>query len=319
MRRATALGNDGPGVAILSDAAGNTIGGTIAAAGNVIAGNTGAGVSVIGSAVGNQITANHIFSNKGLGIAPGTSSTPNPNHGDTPATGPNNLLNAPVITSAGYGSFTTVTVSFVSLPDRPYRLDFYASPTSGSSGENWLGSVTLTTGANGQLAQATTFSLKLPTARGSWITATATDQAGDTSEFSNALQLVTVAKAPLTITMVNLVYKRQAVSQVTIVFSGPVDFAVPADLENYQLIMAGKNNSFATNEGAETDPLEIRRIQRGQRYRQAHSAEAVCADQENRALGYGATASGPLRRPACEHELVDRKRRRYRKQEVERS
>ncbi len=344
------LGNALSGVQIDGGASNNTIGGTTAAASNVIAGNGGAGVSVIGTSVGNQITANRIFANTGLGIALGTSSTPNPNHGNTPAAGPNNLLNAPVMTSVGYGSFTNVTVSFVSLPNTSYRLDFYSSPVSGNQGESRLGSVTVKTDAKGQLQQATTFSLPVATSAGSWITATATDLTGDTSEFSNALQLttrssevtlassitsptygrsltftatvaagaglsyptgtvqfqvdgapfgpavalekgtatsistsslpagvhtisavysgdssyasdtatstLTIAPAPLTISKVNLVLKRRMVSQIVIVLSGPVNFAAPNGLGNYQLIAAGKKNSFAIKDGAK--PIRLK-------------------------------------------------------------
>jgi titin len=339
------LGNTWSGVQINAGASNNTIGGTTAAAGNVIAANRGAGVWVIDNSVDNQITANRIFANTGLRIALGNSSSPNPSHGNMPAAGPNNLLNAPVITSVGYGSLTDVTVSFVSLPSSPYRLDFYASGGPGNTGEDWLGSVTVKTDANGQLAQARTFSLPVVTSAGSWITATATDEAGDTSEFSNEMPLtarscqvsvvpsltspaygqsltfratvaaagsaptepagtiqfkvdgaplgnavtladgtatsvststlragvhtitaiysgnatystytattsLTIAPAPLTITKVNLVLTKQLVSQIVIVFSGPVHFAAPNGLGNYQLIAAGKNNSFSTKEGA---------------------------------------------------------------------
>ncbi len=58
-----ALGNHVDGVEIDSST-GNTIGGTTAAAGNLIAFNDGPGVDVEGdSSVGNQITANRIFAN----------------------------------------------------------------------------------------------------------------------------------------------------------------------------------------------------------------------------------------------------------------
>jgi hypothetical protein len=66
---AVALGNSGDGVEI-DGSSGNTIGGTVAGAGNVITDNSGAGVTVgtyagDTSSVGNQVTANRIFGNGG--------------------------------------------------------------------------------------------------------------------------------------------------------------------------------------------------------------------------------------------------------------
>ena len=115
-----------------------------------------------------------------------------------PATsGPNNLENYPIITSAGSGTTTTVGVSFVSLPNGTYTIDFYVSPVSDPSGygegNGWLGSVSVTTDSNGQVNPPTTFNLPAETLPGRWITATATDQAGDTSEFSNAWHLPTLS------------------------------------------------------------------------------------------------------------------------------
>ena len=58
------------GVQILGGASDNLVGGTTAAAGNLIAFNTGPGVDVEGDAsVGNQITANRIFANDDLTAA----------------------------------------------------------------------------------------------------------------------------------------------------------------------------------------------------------------------------------------------------------
>ena len=58
-----ALPNDF-GVQILAGASDNLVGGTDAAAGNLIAFNSGPGVDVEGdSSVGNRITANRIFAN----------------------------------------------------------------------------------------------------------------------------------------------------------------------------------------------------------------------------------------------------------------
>ena len=55
------------GVQISGGASDNLVGGTTAAAGNLIAFNSGPGVDVEGNAtVGNQITANRIFANDAL-------------------------------------------------------------------------------------------------------------------------------------------------------------------------------------------------------------------------------------------------------------
>src|SRR5262249_29911503 len=63
------MGN-GWGIALGFDAPNNTIGGTTAGAGNVIANNAGPGVWVIADATstGERIVGNSIFNNAGLGI-----------------------------------------------------------------------------------------------------------------------------------------------------------------------------------------------------------------------------------------------------------
>ncbi|MFI5457897.1 MAG: MBG domain-containing protein [Isosphaerales bacterium] len=174
----TSLGNGEDGVSIANGAQSNTIGGSTALA-NFIRFNAQNGVGVYNNATtGNTIRFNSIDRNIELGIDLGGGGSPN------------NLENCPSITSAGYGTTTTVGVSFVSLPNGSYTIDFYASPIGDGEGNRWLGSVSVTTDANGQVNPPTTFNLPANTKPDTWITATATDQAGDTSEFSNALQLL---------------------------------------------------------------------------------------------------------------------------------
>ena len=67
-----ALPNTGAGVTISGTASGNTIGGSVAGAQNVISGNTGAGVLVQSSASGNAIKGNLIGTNPA-----GTAAIPN--------------------------------------------------------------------------------------------------------------------------------------------------------------------------------------------------------------------------------------------------
>ena len=113
-----------------------------------------------------------------------------PNHVPPATSGPNNWENYPIITSAGYGNDDHGR-HFVRQSAQRYLHDRLLRKPQSASGEGnrWLGSVSVTTDANGQVIPPTTFNLPANTDPGQWITATATDQAGDTSEFSNAWQL----------------------------------------------------------------------------------------------------------------------------------
>ena len=191
-----ALGNGDDGVSIANGAQSNTIG-SLTAYPNVIQHNGGSGVAVYdATTTGNTIRINSISRNTGLGIdLMGDGVTPN--HGDTIASGPNNLENYPMITSGGYGTTTTAGFSFVGLPESSYTIDFYANPIADPSGygqgNRYLGSTTVTTDANGQVNPPISINLPANTNPNQWISATATDQSGDTSEFSAAWQLTALA------------------------------------------------------------------------------------------------------------------------------
>ena len=177
----TSLNNGEDGISIRNGAQSNTIGGSTALA-NFIRFNTQNGVGVYDNGTtGNTIRFNSIDRNSELGIELGGTGRPN------------NLVTSPSITSVGYGTTTTVAVSFVSLPNGSYTIDFYASTVGDGEGNRWLGSVSVTTDANGQAIPPTTFNLPANTLADTWITATATDQAGDTSEFSNARELTALS------------------------------------------------------------------------------------------------------------------------------
>jgi titin len=177
------------GVSIHAGAQNNQIGGS-AVLGNVIAFNTQAGVSVVDStSTGNSIEANSIFSNGGLGIDLGDSGVQVNHAGST--SGPNNLQNYPLITSAKPGASTVIGGSLNSLPSATYTLDFYANNapdiTFYGPGQFYLGSTTVTTDGSGNANFSVT--LSAATTANQWVTATATDSSGDTSEFSGARQL----------------------------------------------------------------------------------------------------------------------------------
>jgi hypothetical protein len=190
---ANPLGNNAYGVEV-SDSTNNVIGSPGSGTANTIAYNGKAGVAVDGingttgsSAVGNSIRGNSIFANQALGIDLGadgvTLNTPGGPH-----TGPNDLQNFPVLTKAiaeGNGT-TRVKGSLDSAANTTFTLDFYANATADPSGygqgQIYLGSATVTTNAMGEARFRV--DLSVTTARGEFVSATATDPSGNTSEFS---------------------------------------------------------------------------------------------------------------------------------------
>jgi CSLREA domain-containing protein len=182
------LGNGGEGIIVESlNAGGSVIGGVGPTDPNTIAYN-GTGVDVEGG-VGTSIRGNSIRSNDGLGIdlGPGgvTANDPPANLDDD--TGPNNLQNFPVITSA---TSSSVDGELDSLPEQQFTVDFYASPTCDASdhgeGATHLGSFLVGTDVDGH-GVFSNVDLN-PDASGT-VTATATDESGNTSEFSECFDL----------------------------------------------------------------------------------------------------------------------------------
>ncbi len=187
------LGNGIGGVFLLS---GDTLVGGLGTAGNTIAFNQQGGVVVFGAVSGNSIFGNSIFANERLGIdlLGGTEDANGVTANDFPDNdaGPNDLQNYPIIDGiAVSGSDRTAEGELISSANTDYVLDFYsnaeADPSGYGEGETYLGSISVHTGAQGQAD----FSFPLETkAFGRYITATATDPAGNTSEFSMASGLV---------------------------------------------------------------------------------------------------------------------------------
>jgi hypothetical protein len=181
------------GIVVEQGATNNTIGGTVAGSGNVIAFNSGDGVKLEDASTdANVIQGNSIFSNAGLGIDLDIDGvTPNDDgDGDGDGDGgPNSGQNFPVLTSANTDGVANLYLGGVinSTAQRTFRVEFFANSAADSSGhgegETYLGFTTVTTDLLGDRA----FSIILPTIVpvGSFITATATDQTtNETSEFS---------------------------------------------------------------------------------------------------------------------------------------
>ena len=177
---AAAMANGRDGVRIAAGASHNTV------LSNIIAFNSGngvtVGVSLVDAAIDDGILGNSIFSNAKLGIdLANNGSTANSTGG--PHSGPNDLQNAPVLTSAQHNvSTVTIQGSINSTPSTTFRIEFFGNPTGTSQGETYLGFVNVTTDASGNATFTFTSSIFLPP--GQNVTSTATDPNNNTSEFS---------------------------------------------------------------------------------------------------------------------------------------
>ena len=192
---ASPLGNGSYGVYVSTMASNNFIGDTISNAGNTIAFNNG-GV-FLQSGTGNRIRANRIFSNVGLGIDLGIDGVTQNDSADSDI-GPNNLQNYPVITSATSDSSSiTIQGTLHSTRNAPFKLEFFQNlvcdPPGFGEGQTFIGVTTVVTSSLFNVNFAVTFPQSVPPGR--FITATATDSAGNTSEFSQCTSiLVSVEK-----------------------------------------------------------------------------------------------------------------------------
>jgi CSLREA domain-containing protein len=179
-----AIPNAANGVDIQGGASGNTVGGTIAGTKNVISFNALRGVFVE-SGTGNAILGNTISYNGALGIDLAPSGV-TPNDPGDPDTGANLLQNFPILTSVVLGPASTeIQGTLNSLSSVLFRVEAFADLSCDASGygpgQRPLGSVEAMTDAGGNVAWMATIS---GPATGAWITATATDPSGNTSEFS---------------------------------------------------------------------------------------------------------------------------------------
>jgi hypothetical protein len=195
-----ALGNTYHNVELDVNATNNTVGGSMTAAGNHIAyakTSLYSGVRVRNGSLNNLITCNSIFDNPELGIDLGAAYVPSTNVDCE--TGQSGMANAgqnyPVLTnvySSGVG--TQIGGTLDSAPNKTYLLQFFSNPTCDSlgygEGQVYLGQMNLTLGA----ACSTNFTVWLPVAvpAGWVVTATATDPANNTSEFSACANVVIV-------------------------------------------------------------------------------------------------------------------------------
>ena len=182
----TNLGNNGRGIGMADLAFNNTIGGITPDARNIIAFNGQEGVAVTQGSSNSPILSNSIFSNTQLGIDLFPNGVTLNDTGDAD-TGSNNLQNYPVLTTAMSGaSGATVQGTFNSMPNMTFRVEFFSNPACDPSGfgegQSFIGAQSVTTDASGNATVSFTSSGAV--AAGQFITSTATDPNGNTSEFS---------------------------------------------------------------------------------------------------------------------------------------
>jgi CSLREA domain-containing protein len=196
----TPLGNVGDGITVNFGASvGVLIGGTGVGDGNTIAHNGDEGISIFDSLTDDiAVLGNSIHSNSALGIdLLGDGVTPN-DANDVDG-GVNDLLNFPVITSAGESGGTVTVDVDLDVPAGTYRIEAFTNPSgtdpSGyGEGEVVVGSATVVHTGGGTESFVVTYG-------GGWgdrVTLTATEEFGggafgSTSEFSAAVTVVATA------------------------------------------------------------------------------------------------------------------------------
>ena len=223
----------------------NQIGGVGAGAGNTIAFNAGSGV-LVSAGTNNAILGNSIFSNTGLAIDLGVSGVTTNDLGDLDS-GPNNLQNFPILSSArNIGSGTLIAAALNSRASTSYRIEFFANTNCHSSGfgqgRTFLNSTTASTDPSGNATASFTHPVPIPA--GQFITATATDPNNNTSEFSPCVAVINDTNyVVLSFVMSNSYTLSWPVSQSGFVLERATNLAPPVI---WQVI----SNGIATNAGS---------------------------------------------------------------------
>ncbi len=205
----SALGNAGHGILIGNGgtANGTRIGGTLAGQGNTIAFNALDGIYVAAS-TSVTVLGNQVFGNGGLAIDLGPDGVTANDAGDAD-TGPNNLQNFAVLTSArtdGAGQLI-VAGSLNSSASSYYRIELYANTTQDASGygegSRYLGFANLSTNAAGNAVISATLGASVAVGEFISATATKTDAAfavfTDTSEFARNVAAVSTVQAAIVV------------------------------------------------------------------------------------------------------------------------
>jgi uncharacterized repeat protein (TIGR01451 family) len=179
------LGNGGNGVDI--DGSNNQIGGTDPAAGDTIGFNGRSGVVVEPALInpagtGNSILSDSIHDNaRGLGIDLNDDGPTPPPGSQATGPGANNNQSPPVLSTSRSGGGVNVTATIRGAPNTRFTVQFFSNAsTDPDEGGAFLRALTATTDGSGTATIQASFAIT----GGQSVNATATDQAGNTSEFS---------------------------------------------------------------------------------------------------------------------------------------
>ena len=188
------LGNTGEGVEISGGAINNNVGGTTAAAANTIAFNSD-GVSVLDNGtLGNSIRRNSIFSNDDLGIDLGDNGV-TANDANDADNGPNRLQNFPEFIGGATLLGNSIALMYrvntaVANAMYPLAVEFFVADSNGANpeGRTFLSVDTYDTGEAQTIVPVVIPAPAILTNQ--FLVATATDAAGNTSEFSLPVQIL---------------------------------------------------------------------------------------------------------------------------------
>ncbi|MEP6947614.1 MAG: carboxypeptidase-like regulatory domain-containing protein, partial [Acidobacteriota bacterium] len=206
---------------------GNAIGGTGPNEANIIAYNGVKGVDLL-EALNTSLLSNSIFSNSSLGIdlAGGGVTANDPCDADA---GSNGLQNFPVTdTATNLGGITTIQGNLDSIAGQNFIVQIFVSDacdmSSYGEGQTLIDSFTATTGPDCHKIFGRTFSPEIPA--GKFITSTATDASGNTSEFSKCKMVSTPTAANASIAGRVMTANGQGITNVRVTLTGRMGQAI---------------------------------------------------------------------------------------------
>jgi uncharacterized repeat protein (TIGR01451 family) len=269
------LGNREAGIRIDGSMGNVLVGGPNSADKNVIANNKVGIVNV--AAAHNTFLGNEIYNNDQLGIAFNyyNSNNPTANDAGDGDTGPNDLLNFPIITQATENAGNTDIGLSLDVPAGDYRIEFFsnttADPTGYGEGETFIGYANVTSDGTGNQNFSTTITGTGHThlsATATLIDAGTSSGFGPTSEFGKYEPQADLAVASDDGTT-SAVFGEQHEYTFTVTNNGPGDvdqftFSHGSDVVDPPLYTVSSGSSTATTPGSFSDNVWGGRLKPGE-------------------------------------------------------